>query len=89
MSQNYEVELTLYRQLSRRSNDLDSEGKPSGLSPMPWQEERVTLVGFGTFQVMERKARRGINPQTRETIEIPAKRVPKFVPRNGLKNKVG
>ena len=48
-------------------------------------EERVTLVGFGTFQVMERKARRGVNPQTRGTIQIPAKNVPKFVPGKGLR----
>ena len=40
--------------------------------------ERVTLVGFGTFQAVARKARRGRNPQTGETIQIPAKRVPKF-----------
>lgn len=40
--------------------------------------ERVTLVGFGTFHVMERKERKGVNPQTRETIQIPAKKVPKF-----------
>ena len=40
--------------------------------------EKVTLVGFGTFQVRERKARKGVNPQTRETIQIPAKKVPKF-----------
>jgi len=42
------------------------------------RQEKVTLVGFGTFQVVERKARRGRNPQTGETIQIPAKRVPKF-----------
>ena len=42
--------------------------------------EKVTLVGFGTFQVIERKARRGRNPQTRETIQIPAKKIPKFMP---------
>jgi len=47
------------------------------------------LVGFGTFQLMERKARRGVNPRTRETIRIPAKKVPKFVPGKGLKEKVG
>lgn len=40
--------------------------------------ERVTLVGFGTFQVMERKARRGRNPQTGEELQIPAKKVSKF-----------
>jgi len=47
-------------------------------------EERVTLVGFGTFQVRERKARKGVNPQARRTIQIPAKKVPKFKPGKGL-----
>ena len=50
--------------------------------------ERVTLVGFGTFQVMERKARRGVNPQTGESIQIPAKNVPKFRPGKSLREKV-
>jgi len=50
--------------------------------------EKVTLVGFGTFQVASRKARRGVNPQTRETIQIPAKKVPKFVPGKTLKEKI-
>jgi len=53
-----------------------------------WRGERVTLVGFGTFQVMERKARTGVNPQTRETIQIPAKKVPKFKPGKGLREAV-
>ncbi len=50
--------------------------------------EKVTLVGFGTFQVMERKARRGVNPQTGKTIQIPAKKVPKFRPGKSLREKV-
>ena len=49
---------------------------------------KVTLVGFGTFQVMERKARRGRNPQTGDEIQIPAKKVPKFVPGKNLREKV-
>ena len=52
------------------------------------RNERVTLVGFATFQVMERKARRGVNPQTGKTIEIPAKKVSKFRPGKGLREKV-
>ena len=40
--------------------------------------EKVTLVGFGTFHVMKRKAREGRNPQTGEKLEIPAKKVAKF-----------
>lgn len=50
--------------------------------------EKVTLVGFGAFQVMQRKARNGRNPQTGEQIQIPAKKVPKFVPGKGLREKV-
>jgi len=49
------------------------------------REEKVTLVGFGTFQVRERKARRGVNPQTREIIQIPAKKVPRFKPGKRLR----
>jgi len=52
------------------------------------RQEKVTLVGFGTFQVRQRKARRGVNPQTRGTIQIPAKKVPKFRPGKGLREKV-
>jgi len=50
--------------------------------------EKVTLVGFGTFQIMQRKARRGRNPQTGETIQIPAKKVPKFKAGKGLRETV-
>ena len=50
--------------------------------------EKVTLVGFGTFQVASRKARKGVNPQTRETIQILAKKVPKLVPGKTLKEKI-
>ncbi|MCX7736198.1 MAG: HU family DNA-binding protein [Candidatus Kapabacteria bacterium] len=46
--------------------------------------ENVTLIGFGTFTVAERKARTGKNPQTGETIKIPARKVPKFRPGKAL-----
>ena len=48
----------------------------------------VTLTGFGTFKVVDRKAKIGINPRTKEKIQIKAKRVPKFVPGKTLKEKV-
>ncbi|TET93387.1 HU family DNA-binding protein [Candidatus Aerophobetes bacterium] len=50
--------------------------------------ERVTLVGFGTFLVQRRKARQGVNPQTRARISIPAKDVPKFKPGRSLREAV-
>jgi len=45
---------------------------------------KVVLVGFGTFSVVERSARKGINPRTKETIDIPAKKVVKFKPGSEL-----
>lgn len=40
--------------------------------------EKVALLGFGTFTVQEKSARTGINPQTKEKIEIPARKAVKF-----------
>ena len=52
------------------------------------KKDTVTLVGFGTFKVGQRKARRGRNPQTGKEIDIKAKTVPKFVPGKALKDAV-
>ncbi|NLM16340.1 MAG: HU family DNA-binding protein [Candidatus Riflebacteria bacterium] len=51
-------------------------------------QEDVRLVGFGSFKVTERKARMGINPQTKKAIKIPASKVAKFVPGKELKELV-
>ncbi len=40
--------------------------------------DKVTLIGFGTFSVAENTARKGINPRTKEIIEIPARKSVKF-----------
>ena len=42
------------------------------------KDEKVALVGFGSFSVSERSARSGRNPQTGKTIQIPAKKVVRF-----------
>lgn len=49
------------------------------------KKQDVTLVGFGTFKVSKRKARKGRNPQTGAEIKIKAKNVPKFIPGKALK----
>jgi DNA-binding protein HU-beta len=46
---------------------------------------KVTLIGFGTFSVVARKARKGRNPQTGKEIKIAAKKVPKFTAGAALK----
>lgn len=48
----------------------------------------VTLVGFGTFTVAKRKARKGRNPQTGKEIKIAARKVPKFKAGKGLKDAI-
>ena len=50
--------------------------------------EPITLVGFGTFKVVERKARKGRNPQTGEEIDIEASKAPKFTAGKALKEAV-
>lgn len=52
------------------------------------KKDTVTLVGFGTFRVDKRKARKGRNPQTGEVIKIKAKKVPKFVAGKALKDAI-
>lgn len=52
------------------------------------KKDSVTLVGFGTFKVDKRKARKGRNPQTGAEIKIKAKRVPKFVAGKALKDSI-
>ena len=48
--------------------------------------EKVQLVGFGTFEVSERAAREGRNPQTNETMTITASKAPKFKAGKALKD---
>ena len=50
--------------------------------------EKITLTGFGTFEVVDRKARKGRNPKTGEPIDIEASRVPRFVAGKTLKTAV-
>ena len=50
--------------------------------------EPVTVPGFGTFEVRERAARTGRNPQTGETIEIAASRLPAFRAAKALRDRV-
>ncbi len=49
---------------------------------------KVSLVGFGTFETIKRKARKGKNPQTGEAIKIPASVAPKFKAGKALKEAV-
>ena len=47
-------------------------------------DDKVQLIGFGTFSMQEKPERTGINPQTKEKITIAARKVVKFKPADGL-----
>ena len=50
--------------------------------------DKVALIGFGTFSVTEQSARTGVNPATKQTINIPAKKVAKFKAGAELNDKI-
>ena len=52
------------------------------------EDEKVQLVGFGSFEVKKRAERIGRNPKTKESITIPASKVPTFKPGKALKDSV-
>ena len=52
------------------------------------KDEKVQLIGFGTFEVRARAARTGLNPQTKETIKIPASKAPVFKAGKAFKDAV-
>ncbi len=52
------------------------------------QGEKVQLIGFGNFEVRERAARKGRNPQTGEEIEIASSKIPAFKPGKQLKDSI-
>lgn len=52
------------------------------------KDDRVQLIGFGTFEVKERQARKGRNPQTGQEIKIPASKTPVFKAGKALKDSV-
>ncbi len=60
----------------------------SCLSDALAKNEKVQLVGFGTFETRTRSAREGINPQTKKKITIPASKVPAFKAGKALRDAV-
>jgi len=57
----------------------------SVIDQMKREDGKLTIVGFGTFKSTMKKRKKGRNPRTGETIEIPARRVVKFIPGKKLK----
>jgi nucleoid DNA-binding protein len=64
--------------LTKKQAGAALEATLGSISDAMRKGQRVALIGFGTFGSVVRKARKGINPKTREIIKIAQKRVPKF-----------
>ena len=75
-------------ELDRRSAESAIDAAVEAISGALADGDKVTLPGFGTFEVRERNARTGRNPQTGETIQIAASKAPAFKPASALKTAV-
>ena len=72
--------------LSKRDAQKALDGFQDALQEAMQRGEKVSLTGFGTFEVRERAARTGRNPQTGATMEVPASRNAAFKPGKAFKD---
>ncbi len=73
---------------SKKAAKMAIECVGSAITGALKKKEKVTLVGFGTFSVVKRSARKAKNPRTGEVIKVRAKNAPKFAPGKALKEAV-
>lgn len=74
--------------LSRRESEVGVQTMLDLIAKEIARGGKVTLTGFGTFDVGKRKARAGVNPRTGDPIKIPASKMPRFRPSRNLRTKI-
>lgn len=74
--------------LSKKDAEKAVNGTFNAITEALKQGDKVSLVGFGTFEVRERPERKGRNPQTKEEITIAASKLPAFKAGKALKESV-
>jgi DNA-binding protein HU-beta len=72
--------------LNKKSSEAALNATVSAIEDALKADDKVVLVGFGTFEVRKRAARNGRNPQTSEEIQIPASKAPVFKAGKSLKD---
>jgi DNA-binding protein HU-beta len=82
------AEMSKESKLTKKDAEAALNALISTVSAAMKKKEKVTLVGFGTWEVRQRAARNGVNPRTKETIKIPATKVPVFRAGKALKDVV-
>ena len=80
--------VSMKTELSKKDVEAVLDATMEQITSQLQQDNKVTLTGFGTFKLSHRAAREGINPQTKEKIQIPAMKVPKFTAGKALKEAV-
>lgn len=74
--------------LSKKDVEMVIDTMIDSITEQLRQGNKVTFTGFGAFRVSKRAAREGINPQTKQKIQIPAMTLPKFTAGKALKEAV-
>ena len=74
--------------LSKKDTEAALNAALEAITQALAQEEKVQLVGFGSFEIKSRAERVGRNPKTKETIQIPASKAPVFKAGKALKDAV-
>ncbi|MBN2385116.1 HU family DNA-binding protein [bacterium] len=74
--------------VTKKQADAALKAMLTGITKALKKGDKVTFVGFGSFSVVQRKARDGRNPRTGKKIRIPATKVPKFSAGKALKDSV-
>ena len=75
-------------QLTKKDSEMALKAFVNVVSEELKKGEKIQLVGFGTFEVSDRAARTGKNPQTGNAIDIPASKAPKFKAGKALKETI-
>ena len=89
MNKNELVEMVVEKTgMTKKDSESAVSAVLEGITDTMVKGEKVQLVGFGTFEVRERKEREGRNPSTGEAIKIAAQKVPAFKPGKALKDQV-
>ena len=82
----------LYKEIGKFETKKEAEEKLeaflTAVKTVLEKKDEISFLGFGKFEVVDRAAKEGINPQTKEKITIPAKKVVKFKPGKALAEKV-
>ena len=91
-----ELILSVYEKLSESEKEIMSKKDvenvlrfaKEAITEALAREEKIQIIGFGTFETKARAERVGRNPRTKETVTIPASKVPSFKPGKALKDAV-